>query len=320
MSNALALSEALSARAGDIAQRLLGDPNRAASSRRELRFGNRGSLAVITAGPKRGYWYDYEQQQGGDLLELIRREQRCSFPEALEIAQDLTGISPARLPDRARKEPEPETDTQRSRRALAIWQESERLDDSPALTYLRSRGIRVSNLSCKIRDALRWHPHCPWDGSRHGCMVALWTDAITAEPRAIHRTAIAPDGTKIGRKSFGPSAGCVIRLWADREITTGLVIGEGIETTAAAATRITHRGTLLQPAWACGDAGHLRQFPVLPGIEALTILVDHDANDAGQTAGMECRDRWLAAGREVTRFTPDHCGDFNDITKEGTRP
>lgn len=55
-------------------------------------------------------------------------------------------------------------------------------------------------------------------------------------------------------------------------------------------------------------------FPVLPGIEALTLLVDHDANGAGQDAAAACARRWLAAGREVIRLTPKTVGaDFNDI-------
>jgi putative DNA primase/helicase len=115
--------------------------------------------------------------------------------------------------------------------------------------------------------------------------------------------------------SLGPTAGCVLRLWPDELVTLGLVIGEGLETVLAAATRIEHRGTLLQPAWAVGDAGHLAKFPVLAGIEALTILVDHD--EAGQRAARECRERWLAAGREVTALIPNGLGqDFNDIVQK----
>jgi hypothetical protein len=122
---------------------------------------------------------------------------------------------------------------------------------------------------------------------------------------------------KVGRKTLGPNAGCVIRLWPDDEVERGLVIGEGVETTLAAATRIQHRGTLLTPAWATGDAGHLENFPVLPGIEALTVLVDHDENGRGQRATAECARRWTAAGREVTQLIPRIPGrDFADLVGE----
>jgi Toprim domain len=94
----------------------------------------------------------------------------------------------------------------------------------------------------------------------------------------------------------------VIRLWPDDEVTLGLTIGEGVETVLAAATRIQHRGTLLQPAWACGGAGNLSAFRVITGIESLTILVDRDESGGGQDAAAVCASRWLDAEREVIRL------------------
>src|SRR5260370_41770685 len=46
----------LTARCAEFAIALLGEPNRAMSSKRELRFGRHGSLAVGIAGPKVGLW------------------------------------------------------------------------------------------------------------------------------------------------------------------------------------------------------------------------------------------------------------------------
>jgi len=94
---------------------------------------------------------------------------------------------------------------------------------------------------------------------------------------------------------------CVIRLWPDEAVEQGLVIGEGVETVLSAATRIKHRGTLLTPAWAVCVADNLKNFPILPGIEALTVLVDNDPSGTGQGAAAACAAHWSAAGREVTR-------------------
>jgi hypothetical protein len=75
-----------------------------------------------------------------------------------------------------------------------------------------------------------------------------------------------------------------------------------------------HRGTLLQPAWACGFAGNVKTLPVLSGIDALTVLVDHDASGTGQDAASECARRWTAAGREITRLMPRlRESDFADL-------
>jgi hypothetical protein len=54
-----------------VARELLGEPNRAMSSKKELRFGTRGSLAVDL---KKGTWFDHEAGEGGGLLDLITRE------------------------------------------------------------------------------------------------------------------------------------------------------------------------------------------------------------------------------------------------------
>jgi hypothetical protein len=146
-------------------------------------------------------------------------------------------------------------------------------------------------------------------------LVALWTDVVTAAPRAIHRRPISPDGAAVAHwRGLGPTAGCVIRLWPNEEVNQGLVLGEGVETVLAAATRVQHKATLLQPAWAAGDAGHVACFPVLPGIDSLTLLVDNDPSGTGQRAAADCAHTWTIAGREVVRLTPRVVSaDFNDI-------
>ena len=52
----------------------------------------------------------------------------------------------------------------------------------------------------------------------------------------------------------------------------------------------------------------------MPGVEVLTLLVDHDESGAGQRAALECSARWTAAGREVVRLVPNTMGtDFADL-------
>jgi hypothetical protein len=180
--------------------------------------------------------------------------------------------------------------------------------------------VAIEALPSRINEALRFHPHCPWHDEPRMCLVALWSDIISGEPRAIHRRAMMPDGEHLGHwRAWGPTTGCVIRLWPDDEVSQALVLGEGVETVLAAATRIAHRGTLLQPAWAAGDAGHISAFPALSGTEVLTLLVDADENGIGQSRAAECTRRWAAAGRQVVRLTPRLVGaDFNDIIEVGS--
>ena len=175
------------------------------------------------------------------------------------------------------------------------------------------RGININDVP--EHGGLRYHARCPWQGGTTPAIVGRFTTALGNEPRGIWRRPLSGEKPM----TLGPMAGCVIRLWPDEAVEQGLVLGEGVETTLAAATVITHRGTLLQPAWAACSAGSLERFPVLSGIEALTILVDHDHADprgrhAGQEAAAACAARWSAAGREVIRLTPKIVGaDFNDV-------
>jgi hypothetical protein len=60
----------------------------------------------------------------------------------------------------------------------------------------------------------------------------------------------------------------------------------------------------------------MASFPALTGIEALTLLVDNDANGAGQKAAATCERRWQDRGREVTRLMVNKPGaDFNDAVR-----
>jgi hypothetical protein len=132
------------------------------------------------------------------------------------------------------------------------------------------------------------------------------TDAITG----IHRIALTADARKIERRMLGRTG--AVKLWP---VGAQLVVGEGIETVLAAATRIQRRGAPLQPAWSMVSSYALGRLPVILGVERLIILVDHD--EAGLTASGTCMDRWIRAGRSVIRLKPKHAGaDFNDLVKE----
>ena len=103
----------------------------------------------------------------------------------------------------------------------------------------------------------------------------------------------------------------VVQLWP---ASSQLAIGEGLETTLAAATRLDYRGEPLRPAWAVLSDGALRRFPVIDGVERLILLADNDRNNAGQIAAEACKQRWLEAGRRVALLMPDRPDtDFNDV-------
>jgi putative DNA primase/helicase len=307
------LRAVLTARAAEFAVILLGEPNRAMSSKRELRFGRHGSLSVIVGGPKAGMWHDHQVGIGGDMLSLVLRERGGGFRDAVRFAEEFVGQAPHRTapPPLPAASPGTGPDAERNMRvALEIWQQATPIAGTIAALYLSGRGLEVP--PGIDGPTLRFHASCPYRGARQSCMVTLLRDLVTDAPRAIQRTALSGDGRKIGRMTLGPKAGAAIKLSADVDVANRLTIGEGLETTLA--------GMLLgyAPAWALGDAGELAAFPVLIGVESITILVDHDLSGTGQQAALRCSARWTSAGREVFRLVPRQPGaDVNDLLKCG---
>jgi hypothetical protein len=176
----------------------------------------------------------------------------------------------------------------RTRIALGIWQQSVRLKGTLGWRYFTERRQLHIGLLPDLKHALRWY-------EKECAVIALMTDPITNKPTGIHRTFLNPDGTKRERKMLGPRG--VIRLSPDDLVTEGLGITEGVEDGLA---------VLLSgwaPVWAASCAGAIASFPVLSGIEALTIFAD--SNDVGMEAAAECADRWELAGQEVEIREPE---------------
>jgi phage/plasmid primase-like uncharacterized protein len=258
----------------------------------------------------------------GDLVDLVQFLDGVTIHEAIAI---LIGDEPVRgAADRRMFSDAPLSDDREKAKignggdeqkkleaAHRIWQEAVAIKNTAGEHYFARRGITLGD--APNYGGLRWCRRCPWENGTAPCVVARFTDAVTGEARGIWRRAI--DGRK--PKSLGPTRGCVIRLWPDEDVTTGLVIGEGVETTLAAATRFVCDGTLLQPAWAATSAGNLENLPILPGIDALTIVADNDENERGQDAARQCAARWAKAGREVVVYPYSVTGgDFNDAVRQ----
>ncbi|MBE1208131.1 AAA family ATPase [Aminobacter carboxidus] len=63
----------------------IGDPNRALSSKTELRWGKNGSFSVDLV---KNTWHDHEDQTGGGVLDLLRAFKGFEKPEAVEWLQE----------------------------------------------------------------------------------------------------------------------------------------------------------------------------------------------------------------------------------------
>jgi Toprim domain/CHC2 zinc finger len=261
----------------------------------------------------------------GNVIALVRFLDGCGFLEALEYLTGERAPAPSRPAPAATDAP---SDDDRDARALMfakqIVSEMRPILGTPGETYLRDiRKIDTEAVADVLErtDAIGWLPAVYFNepdhalhGRKLGAIISVMTDMITAEPTgAISRTYLDPEGRKLGKaKTLGSPAG-IVRLSLDEDVLEGLHLAEGLETALSAMS------IGLRPMWATGSTALMAKVPVLSGIEALTIIADHDANGAGERAASEVASRWREAGRETHVYLREVLGDFNDVLLETAR-
>ena len=250
----------------------------------------------------------------------------CSYKGAFVLTQDKghpllwcascqdKGAMAAILRDGQASTPQPRRDdthraaealdaAAKSARALALWDRS--CARGLVAVYLAARGLPTLASSAALRfNGDTRHP----GGGTLPAMVALVQD-VAGNPVAVHRTYLRPDGAgkaavEPNKASLGPIWRGAIRL---HPVAEEIVIGEGIETSAAA-------GVLLGlPSWAALSAGNLAKALALPPeVRRVVIAGDHD--EPGRLAAKEAAMRWKAEGRVVRVALPDRPGeDFADV-------
>jgi hypothetical protein len=258
-----------------------------------LRDGERGLIVKCWAGCRRH-----------DVVAELRR---------LGLLDD-GAAAPARAPDGAEIERRRAAEQHDRWRRIAEARDFWRHGTDPARPhsaverYWLSRELTLP-IPTTIRASRSWLRH-PEGGSRPA-MVAL-VEHVADGPVAIHRTWLAIDGSckaafREPRRGLGPVKGGAIRLTPAGEL---LMVGEGIETTAAA---ITATGA---PGWAALSAGGIEALilPLLPLAARVVILADNDVNGRGEQAARTAAARWLAEGRRVRIARPPEPGtDMADV-------
>jgi putative DNA primase/helicase len=197
----------------------------------------------------------------------------------------------------------------RTAAALELWADRRAFRGSRAEVYLRdTRDIGAWLDTFDLDDVLGFHPSCPFGQERHPCMLALVRNIETNKPQAVHRTALTTEPQRIGRLSLGPTSGGAVKLSADHEVTHGLMIGEGIETVLKAS-----RLFKFKPCWSVISRSGIARFPILAGIECVTICVDNDESGDGQRDAAHLVERLVAAGVEAITTQTNLKKDFNEI-------
>jgi putative DNA primase/helicase len=247
----------------------------------------------------------------GDGFRLVELFHGCDPSTARLMVMEVNGLRDEPSGNRCQIEPiQPRRPTaapaklEWSSTAESIWRKTQGLRGTLGETYLLSRNCMLPPKDSHLR-------YLPPDGRYPPSLCAAITDAVTGTPLSLHFTRLAADGCgkagtdqdKLLLKGHRKSGG-VIRLWPDDAVNAGLGIGEGISTCLAAAHGFT-------PMWCVIDAGNLARFPILPGIEALTIFADNDP--AGLRAARDCATRWAAVAEVTIAHAETPGEDFADL-------
>jgi hypothetical protein len=258
----------------------------------------------ITINPRAPDGFLVKSHAGDDDLQCKDHVKRALGLEAWRPSS----VVPMRAP-----EPRP-VELKPNKEALRLWTECVHPRSTLVEKYLRARGLDLPDEVAG--DVCRFHPRLYLDGDYVPGMVTLLRHLVTDEPWMIQRTFLTPDGGKICRKYTGSPRMAAIKLDACEHVHEGLVIGEGFESCLGA------RFLGFKPVWAVGSSGQIASFPVLSGIEALTVLGENDSNGANERAALECMERWEAAGWEFHWPLPAVGRDFNDawVAAQEARP
>jgi putative DNA primase/helicase len=204
--------------------------------------------------------------------------------------------------------------------ALLWWRERQPFRGSPAETYLRiTRGIGDwLDAFQHLDECLGFHPRCIFERGRYlPCLIALVRDVKSDEPIGIHRIALelGPKPQRIDRKSLGPVGTGAIKISPHDAVHEGLLVAESVETAMSASKEF-----IFQPAWSVIARMGFQNFPVLSGIESITVAADNDESGDGQRDATAMCERMNAAGIEAIYAIMNEEGqDFNDLHNAGTK-
>lgn len=263
-----------------------------------------------------GNWVDAATGEHGDLVDLIRLNQRHGrLADTIDEAERFLSLPPSVDADvstaAAFAKPARAGSPAAAKRLFAA---SKPLIGSLAATYLRSRGITRSY----DQPALRFHPRCyykpneddaPGTPGAFPALIAAVTNTDGVQT-GTHRTWLDPSGlTKANvaspRRAIGNILRNAVRFGTADDV---LIAGEGIETILSLREILP-----TMPMAAATSSAHLAAILFPPTLQRLYVARDRDA--AGDAAFRILTDRAQAAGIELMSLMPE-LGDFNDDLRD----
>jgi hypothetical protein len=188
--------------------------------------------------------------------------------------------------------------------ARGIFDSAMPIEGTLAEAYFERRDLL--SVACMIDD-IRFQPRCPRGPLRQPAVVVAMRHFHSNAVMAVQRIFLSRDGRKDGAPMMlGSASGAAMKLQQLQDHT--LHVTEGLET-GLAVIAMDHG-----PVWALGSTSLIQSFPILDGVDELTIWADHDPVDpsSGRRPGFHaaaiCWQRWIEAGREAEVYAPKQEG------------
>ncbi|WP_196214756.1 conjugative transfer relaxase/helicase TraI [Piscirickettsia salmonis] len=312
----------LNQRIEELAITLLGEPNKALSSKTSLRFGEKGSMVINTETAK---WYSHEEGKGGGSFDLIQREMGFThFKDSLDFGKKFLNYSPDIIKSESKnKEP-----------ILSIKQEekTEKLKQYAQTLYNKSKPIK-GTLSEKYlvehrqiiqtnHSNLRYLPSIPgYKNNKKVYTPALLAIAKNSKGEVNHAQVIRldKDGSKnndvsINKQIYGKTNGLPIELndKADRSVS---YLFKGVET-ALSSLNINKEAHVM----ALLSKSNLVNVDLKKLANKVVLCLDNDGvKTLTDRTIKKAIHRLVDAGKEVRIVMPEKDKtDFNDVLrKEG---
>jgi conjugative transfer relaxase protein TraI len=304
-----------------VAQSLLGTPNTTLSSKKEMRYGSKGSLSICLIGDKRGTWFNFETGEKGNLLHLIQASLNLDFKSSLEYAAKMTGDDLKEMVQSTLQKissPPEKTDDKPSktqRYALQLSKESTPIAGTLAEIYLKeTRGI--NNVS---GQDIRFHAKV-FTGKDEMIkyMPALLCIARNKEQQVQSVQAIYLDKNTsskaeldVQKKTFGAIAGTGVMINKGMTQNAVTYITEGVETGLSVRDAVQNERVI---------AVLGKQNMVSIDINLLTnkvvLCLDNDGKPIHDDKLLhQTIERLKLHGKAVEIALPNKKGDFNDVSK-----
>lgn len=293
-----------------IAIHLLGQPNKKFSHNNSLRFGKKGSKIVDI---NKGVYYDFELNQGGNLISLVQEKYACQDKKSLKAElKNICNYSNSDFDINYQNNSYEISREEKTRWAWDVWKSGRDISGTPAFKYLNKfRCIPERSLlsTGSLKFGFTRKPYFDW-GDEYPALLAAITDK-NGYFKGVHITFIKPDGLgKLFAKNSKYIAGsgiksCSIVLGNNLE---NVVVAEGIESALSVASIYgqTPISTI--------SAGGMVDWVVPDGVKTITFAPDMDDAGTGYSATQKSATKQFVKGYEIKGFLcpPHGCNDWND--------